>query len=120
MGRTAVARRGLTSLHTKALEVELSDEKPDEAPDIYCDGVQIGSTPFDIMIELQRRPPGLPTPADAKPVRVGTVRMSLEHAKVFAIVLTKNLKGYEDQTGQAIPMHPDLARQLGISKAEDW
>ena len=97
----------------------MADEKHDEAPDIYCDGVQIASTPFDVMIELQRRPPGLPTPPDAKPVRVGTVRMSLEHAKVLAIILRKNLKAYEDQTGP-IPLHSDHARALGISKAEDW
>ena len=98
----------------------MSDEKlNEEAPDIYCDGVQIGLTPFDVMIELQRRPAGLPTPADAKPVRAGTIRMSLQHAKVFAIMLRKNLKAYEDTTGK-IPMHPELLKHLGISKEEDW
>jgi hypothetical protein len=100
-------------------EVKLSDEKTEVVPDIYCDGVQMVATPFDIMIELQRRPAGLPMTNESKPVRVGTVRMSLEHAKVFAIMLRKNLKAYEDQTGK-IPMHPNLARELGISSQEDW
>jgi hypothetical protein len=108
-------QRGAKLPYTEAVEVKL----PDEAPDIYCDGVQMGLTAYDVMIELQRRPAGLPTPAEAKPVRVGTIRMSLEHAKVFAIILRKNLKGYEDVTGP-IPMHPDLLKLLGISKAEDW
>ena len=95
----------------------MPDEKPDEVPDIYCDGVGMGLTPYDVMITLLRRPP-VPG-AEGKPVRVGTIRMSLEHAKVFAIMLRKHLKTYEDTTGQ-IPMHPDLMKELGISKAEDW
>ena len=96
---------------------EKSENKPEEVPDIYCDGVQMGLTPYDVMIELLRRPPVLG--GDVKPLRVGMIRMSLEHAKVFAIMLRKNLKNYEDTTG-SIPMHPDLLKQLGISKAEDW
>lgn len=100
---------------------EKHDEKHDETPDIYCDGVQMGMTPFDMMIWLLQRPPGVGSPgAEVKPNHVGTIRMSLEHAKVFAIMLRKNLKQYEDQTGGKIPMHPDLAKNLGISKEEDW
>ena len=95
----------------------MPDEKPSEVPDIYCDGVQMGLTPYDVMITLLRRPP-VPD-AKGEPNRVGTIRMSLEHAKVLAIMLRKNLKNYEDTTGP-IPMHPDLAKELGISKAEDW
>ena len=110
-------QRGSKSPYAKALEVKLPDEKPDEVPDIYCDGVQMGLTPYDVMIELQRRPPVLG--GEGKPARVGTIRMSLEHAKVFAIMLRKNLKAYEDATGP-IPMHPELLKQLGISKQEDW
>ena len=95
----------------------MPEEKHEDIPDIYCDGVQMGLTPYDVMIELLRSPPVLG--AEGKPVRVGTIRMSLEHAKVFAIMLRKNLKNYEDTTGQ-IPMHPNLMKDLGISKAEDW
>ena len=43
---------GSKSPYTKALEVKLPDEKPDEVPDIYCDGVQMGLTPYDVMIQL--------------------------------------------------------------------
>lgn len=99
----------------------MPDEKPDEMPDIYCDGVGMNLTPYDVMITLLRRPPapGVEGKPEGPPVRVGTIRMSLEHAKVFAIMLRKNLKGYEDTTGP-IPMHPELMKQLGISRAEDW
>ena len=98
----------------------MAEEKHEEIPDIYCDGVKMGMTPFDMMIWLLQRPPSIGTQGtEVKPIHVGTIRMSLEHAKVFAIMLRKNIKEYEDQTGQ-IPMHPDLMRNLGISKAEDW
>ena len=46
--------------------------------------------------------------------------MSLEHAKVFAIMLRKHLKGYEDQTGGLICVHPNVLQDLGISREEDW
>jgi hypothetical protein len=48
------------------------------------------------------------------------MRMSVEHAKVMAILLTKQLKAYEQQLGQPIPLHPQLYTQLGISRQEDW
>lgn len=95
----------------------MPDDKSSEVPDIYCDGVQMGLTPYDVMIALLRRPPVVG--GEGKPALVGTIRMSLEHAKVFAIMLRKNLKSYEDATGP-IPMHPDLMKDLGISKSEDW
>lgn len=99
----------------------MADEKhEDEIADIYCDGVQMGMTPFDVMLWLMQRPPSIGAPGtEVKPIHVGTIRMSLEHAKVLAIMLRKNLKDYEDNTGK-IPMHPDLMKKLGISKEEDW
>lgn len=88
-------------------------------PDIYCNGAQMGISPYDVMLELQLNSP-LKNPHD-KPesVMVGKVRMSLEHAKIFAIMLRKNLKTYEDQTG-AIKVHPNLLKEMGISREEDW
>ena len=96
----------------------MAEEKLDQVPDIYCNGVQMGVSPYDLMIELQRISPT--AGGEPKPVLVGKVRMSLEHAKVFAIMLRKTLKDYEDQTKGAIPMHPNLLNGLGISRAEDW
>jgi hypothetical protein len=105
-------------------------DKSEDAPDIYCDGIQLGLTPFDVMIWLMRRSPEMPSfPAPGQQHRgnqqevpamvVGTVRISLEQAKVFAILLRKNLKDFEDKTGK-IPMHPEMMGMLGISKDEDW
>jgi hypothetical protein len=97
----------------------LSDEKREDVPDIYCNGVQMGISPYDLTIELQLNSP--PKEGNKQsPVIVGKVRMSLEHAKIFAIMLAKNLKGYESQTGGPIRVHPELLKNLGISKEEDW
>jgi hypothetical protein len=87
-------------------------------PDIYCDSVQIGITGYDLMIELQKRAANL-NATDA-PVRVATVRMSHEHAKVLAIMLARNLHEYESASGSVIPIHPALRQTLGLSKSEDW
>ena len=98
-------------------------ENSETKPDIYCDGVQMGLTAFDVMMWLMQRPSLAPQigkpPAEVAPLHVGTIRMSLEQAKVLAIMLRKNLKQFEDQTG-LIPMHPQMMKDLGISKAEDW
>lgn len=97
----------------------MADEKVVEIPDIYCNGVEMGISPYDLTIELQLNSPPKGSEAQAPDV-VGRVRMSLEHAKVFAIILKKHLKGYEDQTGGFIRVHPDLLKGLGVSKEEDW
>lgn len=98
------------------------DGKPDFA-DVYCDGVNIAMTPYDALLILDRKEL-LPIKEDGKVEmkanRVGVVRMSLEHAKVLAILLRKNLLEHETKMGTPIPMHPELMQKLGISKLEDW
>jgi len=99
----------------------VAEEKVDETPDIYCNGVEMGISPYDLTIELQlNSPPKEGEKQIPTPVVVGKVRMSLEHAKVFAIILKKNLLTYEGKTGGLIRVHPDLLKGLGVSKEEDW
>ncbi|MFH1140450.1 MAG: hypothetical protein V1724_02005 [Chloroflexota bacterium] len=86
-------------------------------PDVYCDGMQIQVSPFGIILQLTQIPP---TPGTVPPKSVAYVRMSLEHAKVVAIVLRRVLKQHEDTQGGAIVLHPQLYQQLGISRQEDW
>ncbi len=54
------------------------------------------------------------------PIPVCNVRVSVEHAKVLAILLKRQVKQYEAQLGENVPLHPQLYTQLGISKQEDW
>ena len=51
---------------------------------------------------------------------MATVRMSLEHAKVMAIILRKQLKQFEEQLGAEIPLPLQVYQQLGVSPKEDW
>ena len=88
-----------------------------DVPDIYCDGMQIQASPFGIVLLLTLVPP---TPGTQPPKNVAYVRMSLEHAKVVAIMLRRVMKQHEEQQGGAIVLHPQLYQQLGISRQEDW
>lgn len=91
-----------------------------DVPDIYCDSVNIAMTPYDLMLMLTKmKPKPEGNQVTVSPAPVGLIRMSLEHAKVLAILLKRNLKEYEDKVG-AIPIHPETAKNLGISKNEDW
>jgi len=85
---------------------------------LYCDGAQVGLSPFTAILSLTVQPAG--QTGTMPPIKVANVRMSLEHAKVMAIVLRKQLKNYEHQTGIEIQLPAALYQQLGISKQEDW
>jgi len=88
----------------------------DQVPDLYTDSVQIGMGPFGVVLVLGMQ---TGTPGSA-PVKIANLRMSLEHAKILAILLKKQLRVFEEQMGGEIPLHPQLYTQLGLSKTEDW
>jgi len=88
----------------------------DQVPDLYTDSVQIATGPFGVILVL-----GMQTgQAGSAPDKIANLRMSLEHAKILAIMLKKQLKVFEEQIGADIPLHPQLYTQLGLSKTEDW
>lgn len=88
----------------------------DEALDLYCDTAQVAISPFGVVLACGIQPlqPGM------SPTKVCNLRMSLEHAKVLAIMLKRQLTNFEGTMGQPIPLHPQLYTQLGLSKTEDW
>jgi hypothetical protein len=89
-----------------------------QPPDIYCDSMQLMVSPFDVILQLSQRSP---SPGTTEPAKiVGHVRMSLEHAKVMAIILRKALKQHEEVQGSPIVLHPQIYQQMGISREEDW
>ena len=89
-----------------------------DVPEFYCDGVQIGLSPYTAILSLTKQPAGQDKTVPA--VKVAIVRMSLEHAKVMAIMLRKQVKNYEAQAGVEIQLPNSLYQQLGLSKQEDW
>ena len=91
-----------------------------EIPDIYTDGVGLNIGPFGCALNFARSPsagqaggPG----AMAQPV--GTVRMSLEHLKLMAFLIRRQLRDYERQSGVQVPVPADVLNQLRIGR-EDW
>jgi hypothetical protein len=93
-----------------------------DVPDIYCDGLQVLVSPFDLMLQLTERDPkvGPDGKVTSENRTVAYVRMSLEHAKVVAILLRRVLKNHEDQQGSPIGLHPQVCTELTISPREDW
>ena len=89
-----------------------------ETPELYADGVQIGLGPFGAILSFTMQVAG--GSGSLAPIRVCNMRMSIEHAKVLAMLLKKQVKVYEQQLGQEVPLHPNLYTQLGLSRQEDW
>jgi hypothetical protein len=89
-----------------------------DEPILYSDGVQVSVSPFTVTLGFTVAPQG--QPGTQVPIPVATVRMSLEHAKVMAIILRKQLKQFEEQLGQPVALPPQVYQQLGASPKEDW
>jgi hypothetical protein len=90
----------------------------DDYPEVYSDGVEFAVSPYTVTLSFTMAPVG--RGATAAPIHVANVRMSLEHAKILAIMMRKNLKGVEDQLGSKIVLPQAIYQQLGISPQEDW
>lgn len=84
----------------------------------YVEGAQVTCNPFTVQICFTAAAAG--PPADRPPRALVDLRMSPEHAKVFAIILRKRLRVFEEEQGAPIPVHQGLAQNLGISPQEDW
>lgn len=63
-----------------------------------------------------------PHPEPTKPIpaeRVATIRMSNEHLKVMAMVIVRQIKKMEADTGVKIDVDSRVLNNLGIGR-EDW
>ena len=93
--------------------------EPPSLPEYYVDSFRMTSGAYGITITLGASPPH-PAPGQVNPSKdLVTLRMSLEHAKVMAMILRRNLKNHERQSGAIINLPPQLYTQLGIAM-EDW
>ena len=90
----------------------------EKTPDFYTDSVQMGVSPFGVVLTFGVQPAGQSGPA--APSLVCNMRMSIEHAKVMAMMMRKQIKVFEDNLGEKIPLHPQIWQQMGLSKQEDW
>ncbi len=89
--------------------------------DVYSDQFQVNLGPYGITLNFFLTiaiPPGAPGSAP-QAERVASVRTSLEHAKIMAFLLHRQIMDYESQTGVRIMLPADLLNELGIGP-EDW
>lgn len=91
---------------------------PEDPLPLYSDGFQITCNPYTVSLSFTVSPN--PSKAQAPPALVADIRMSPEHVKVMTIILKRHLREFEQQLGHSIPIHPQVAQQLGISPNEDW
>lgn len=90
-----------------------------EIPDVYIDQMRVTVGVFGVTITFALSEPH-PSPASApKPEEKVRVRTSLEHAKIIAMLLKRQLKQYEEQSGTKIEIPSDVYRGLGVAE-EDW
>jgi len=88
-----------------------------EVPEYYVDSFRLSSGAFGVALTLGIRPPH-PEPG-RPPKDLAIVRMSLEHAKVMAMIMRRTLKDYERGTGCPINLPAKLCNEMGLS-LEDW
>jgi len=91
-----------------------------EPIDVYADqfGLNVGAYGSSLNFFVSSATP--PAPGTAPQTeRLATIRMSLEHLKVMAFVMRRQILQYEQQTGVNIQIPVEVLNGLRISR-EDW
>jgi hypothetical protein len=91
-------------------------------PDVFCDVFSMAQSAYGVAFTFSLSPstPSLPGPGQANPQPQVIVRMSLESAKVLAMMLRKNLKQYElEHLGDPVKLPQPLLAELKLSEG-DW
>lgn len=87
--------------------------------DFYTDSFRFSVGAYGVSFTFGLNPPH-PDPSKTPVAKeIAVVRMSLENAKVLAMLLRRNLKTYEREQSLEIALPPGLYTQLGIAR-EDW
>ena len=96
----------------------MADEE--NVPDLYIDQFQMNTSPYGAVLNFQLRS-AFPTAPGARPEaeRKATIRMSLEHLKVMAYMLQRQVKQHEEKTGVKIAIPVEVISGSGIPP-EDW
>ena len=89
-----------------------------DLPEFYVDQFRMGINPYGAITTFGVSSPN-PATGQTQMTDTVMVRMSLEHLKVVALIIRKNLKAYEEQTGGQIHIPRAVLNQMGLSP-EDW
>ena len=91
--------------------IHLSRPETEAPPEFYVNQARITFSVYDVAFGFGLMPS--PDNLDEGPETTVTIRMSPQHAKVFAKLLMKNLTKYEKDIGE-IPIHSKIYSDLGI------
>jgi hypothetical protein len=94
-------------------------QNEDNCPDIYFDSVQVTTSLFGVNFTLGLRSPHPDANLSHDSKSLLTARTSLKHAKVFAMLLVRQLKEYEKNTGDEIKLPDELYEQLKLD-SQSW
>ncbi len=90
-----------------------------EPIDTYCDQFLVTTTSWganlSFLLNTPHPEPSKPVPAE----RVATIRMSNEHLKVMAMIIVRQIKKMEAETGVKCEVDRRLLNNLGIAPG-DW
>ena len=99
----------------------LLEEEPGMAEqfDSYADAFLVTLTPFGANLSFEVRE-AHPSPNAAPTMtRLGTIRMSVEHLKVMAMMIRRQIKRNEGESGVRFDVDTRILSQLQIAR-EDW
>lgn len=95
-------------------------EEENSVPEIYTDVFRFTIGPYGVTFTFGTHAPHPESGKVAPPKKSLILRMSLEQAKVLAMMLRRNLKNYEKRNSLEIALPPQLYTELGLSKEENW
>ena len=91
-----------------------------EPIDTYSDEIGVNIGPFGAVLNFSASSQHAARPGEVLPgSRVASIRMSLEHLKVMAYVLRKQIRDYEQHAAIQIPIPQTVLNGLRIGR-EDW
>ena len=91
-----------------------------EPIDIFADQFQLTVGPYGCTLSFLLSPPAPPAPGSMpQGERMASVRVSIEHLKVLAFMLRRQIVQYERATGTEVQLPADVLNSLQIGP-EDW
>jgi hypothetical protein len=95
-------------------------ENMGELFDEYIDQYQLSGGAYGISMNFRRSSPKPSAPGSSPEfIEIGTVRMSLEHFKIMAFLMKRQIDDIERQFGIEIPIPIQVMNGLKISP-DDW
>jgi hypothetical protein len=87
--------------------------------DVYSDQFTVSVGPYGASLSFALSPAHSDPASPQLPQRMATIRTSVEHLKIMAIVINRHVKKMESEMGVSFPVPIQLLAQMGISK-QDW